>query len=127
MRGEQDRLRTCPTCGGEPPEGLRDYAGWSFDILPEKVGFTDIDAILERNGQFLVLEFKPPGKGTWVPQGQWLTFQRMLASGLFAVWVISPTPGDPNLLEVHFMEDRARVKATRAALKVAIERWWEAA
>jgi len=72
------------------PHPLRDYE-WVSSVLPGKVGPTDLDFVLERNGKVLILEFKPefvePGLGqlltlitlhrmgatVWLVQGEWGT------------------------------------------------------
>ncbi len=78
-------LRGCPTCGTKVTAaqlGLRDY---SWLKLPGRVGPTDIDFLLERNGDFLALEFKP--NGVRPGQGQQITFDALGKKG-FDVWTV---------------------------------------
>lgn len=81
-------LRKCPICKTKVEDtklGLRDYNSWVAD-LPGKQGFMDVDALLEKNGRFLVLEYKPPGEG--LPLGQRITLKALVKTGLFTVWVV---------------------------------------
>lgn len=45
----------------------------------------DVDFVLEKNGQFLVMEFKPEGVG--IPLGQRLTLRALVQLGM-DVWVV---------------------------------------
>lgn len=79
-------LRGCPTCGTKVADvdmGLRDYR-WVSDSLPGRVAPMDLDCVLERNGQFLVQEFKP--EGAPLPLGQRLTLKALVRLGM-DVWV----------------------------------------
>lgn len=83
-----DALRKCPVCQTKVSDtalGLRDYNSWVPD-LPGKQGFMDVDALLEKNGHFLVLEYKPPGQG--LPLGQRITLKALVKTGLFTVWIV---------------------------------------
>jgi hypothetical protein len=61
LRTDDQKLRKCPTCGGEAKDvGLRDYQ-WLNSRLPGKVGGMDIDMVLERKGHYIGFEFKPKG------------------------------------------------------------------
>lgn len=64
---------------------------WDWGILQGCFGGTkiqpsDIDGLVERNGNFLVLEGKHPG--VKLNQGQLMTFNSMINTGLFTVVVI---------------------------------------
>jgi len=80
-------LRGCPTCGTRIKDvdmGLRDYT-WLSPMLPGNVAPMDIDSILERNGHFLVMEYKPEGAS--IGMGQRITLKQMVRKG-FDVWVV---------------------------------------
>lgn len=77
MRGQDDGLRGCPTCGGSlegSDIGIRDFSTWLFDALPGKAGGSDIDGVVERRGYFLSVEAKP---SKWVPPGQKYMFDAL--------------------------------------------------
>jgi hypothetical protein len=65
--------------------------------LPGRIAFSDVDAITEVNGHFLLLEWK--GHQGDLPTGQRIMFERMtaLASGRFVVLVIV---GDPETMVI---------------------------
>lgn len=80
-------LRGCPTCGTRVSKvkmGLRDYR-WVSNALPGRVAPMDLDCVLERGGNFLVMEFKPKGQG--LPLGQRLTLKALVRQG-WDVWVV---------------------------------------
>lgn len=86
MRTDEQKLRKCPTCGGNAKDvGLRDYQ-WLNEKLPGKVGGMDIDMVLERKGHYLGLEFKP--KGGRVELGPRITFKGLVRSGIWDIWVV---------------------------------------
>jgi hypothetical protein len=87
-----DPLRGCPLCGTPVSAvalGLRDYS-WLGDALPGRIAPMDVDFLLEKNGRFLVLEFKPTG----VPlgQGQRIALKHLVRKG-FDVWVVRESQG----------------------------------
>lgn len=87
MRDKAEALHSCPVCGTEGAvPGLRDYSKWLFDLLPGRVGASDIDCVLDQgfSGRALALEFKP---SKYIPRGQARLFDRLLAGG-FDVWVV---------------------------------------
>lgn len=91
-------LRGCPLCGTKVTEaalGLRDYR-WLR--LPGKVGPMDLDFLLERNGDFLAMEFKP--NGVRPGQGQQITFDALGKKG-FQVWTVE---GDGPEVKVWWTE-----------------------
>lgn len=63
---------------------------WSFEmfdsVLPGREGFTDLDGITEKNGNFLVLEFKI--EGAPIPKGQRILFDALAALPQFNVIVV---------------------------------------
>jgi len=68
---------------------------WSYSYFdqafqPTRISFGDLDAVVERNGQFLVLETK--GEGVPVPRGQERMFNSMVGLGCFTVLVLWGKP-----------------------------------
>lgn len=82
-----EALRGCPTCGSRVKDinlGLRDFR-WVASALPGKVAPMDLDFVLERKGQVLILELKPEGVGLSVgARMTYRTFEKMGCS----VWVV---------------------------------------
>lgn len=79
------------------PAGFDGTFDWDFLIEAfrrpkEKAGVKpliqpmDLDCIVERKGKFLVFETKQPGKN--VPQGQAITLNALVATGLFTVIIL---------------------------------------
>lgn len=80
-------LRGCPLCRTPVKDaqlGLRDFR-WVSDALPGRVAPMDIDAMLEKNGYFLIIEMKPDGQP--LPLGQRLTLKALVRLGC-DVWVV---------------------------------------
>lgn len=96
--------------------GLRDYR-WLK--LPGKVGAMDLDFLLERNGDFLALEFKP--KGVRPGQGQQITFDALSKKG-FQVWVVE---GDGPQVKVWYTNEVSEEMSVED-LNAKINLWWEA-
>ena len=126
MRTSEERLRKCPTCGGETEGiGLRDYGTWLSEGLPSKVGATDLDFVLEqsRTDRVLIIEFKP--KGAWVPTGQKITLKRFVKAGM-DVWVVWEKDDD---VEVGVMDRQGGIlvveKTNKAGLRSKVETWWK--
>ena len=100
-------LRGCPTCGTKVADlqmGLRDYR-WVSDALPGRVAPMDLDCVLEKNGKFLVQEFKP--KGAPLPLGQRLTLKALVRLGM-DVWVVWEELGT-EVVEVGAMDRNGNV------------------
>ena len=102
--------------------GLRDYR-WLGDALPGRVAPTDLDALLERKGHFLVLEYKPPGMP--LPMGQRITLRSLVKLGM-DVWVVW---GDGPEVEVGAMDRRGEVpfveKMSVGKLRRRVKTWFE--
>lgn len=113
-------LRGCPTCGTKVSEvslGLRDYR-WVSKYLPGKVAPMDFDGVLERNGHFLIMEFKPDGVKPGVGQARTLRAARRFAD----VWVIQ---GDGPMVDVDFGDGFIQLSVDELAQEVAL--WFEEA
>ena len=124
-----DELRGCPTCGTPVTEvslGLRDYR-WVADALPGRVAPMDLDFMLEKNGRFLVLEYKP-GVAP-LPLGQRLTLKQLVRLGM-DVWVVWHDDGNDTCKvgsmnrngDVNFIEEMRVTK-----LRAKVRGWFEEA
>jgi len=107
-------LRGCPTCGTRVKDvdmGMRDYR-WVSPSLPGNVAPSDIDSILERNGHFLVQEYKPSGAA--LGMGQRILLKQLVRKG-FDVWVVWGTgPVEVGVMDrygdVKFVDNMPREK-----------------
>tara|TARA_R100000963_G_C4629113_1_gene94629 strand:- start:14 stop:433 length:420 start_codon:yes stop_codon:yes gene_type:complete len=94
------------------------------DCFPGKISFGDVDGIVERNGAFLMLEWK--GEGGAVTRGQEIMYERFSKIKNSAVIVVE---GDAETMEVTayqiFWEGnlRPKVDSDLAGLKTKIEQW----
>ena len=76
---------------------------WDWAILDGCFGATrikptDIDGFVERGGRFLVLETK--ASTAEVGQGQEITFQELVKTGKFTVFVVWGAPGKPERMRI---------------------------
>ncbi len=84
-----DPLRKCPTCDTPVDEtvnmGLRDYR-WVADALPGREAPMDLDFVLEKKGNVLIMENKPEGLA--LPMGQLFTLQtfRRMGADVWIAW-----------------------------------------
>lgn len=132
MRTVEQKLRKCPTCGGETDGiGLRDYQ-WVNDQLPGKVGGMDIDMVIERKGHYLGFEFKP--KGASIGLGPRITFKGLVRTGIWTQWMVWDHGEDDNgvhHVEVGALDRKGDIpfveKMTLAKLVTRITDWYEAA
>lgn len=119
-------LRKCPTCLTRVEDiklGLRDFR-WASDALPGKVAPMDVDFMLERNGRFLVIEFKPADMR--VGMGQFITLKALEAMGI-EVWLVK---GDGPEVEVQCLEGgqwRDDAVTTVDQLAASVAAWFEEA
>ena len=114
-------LRGCPTCltpVAETKLGLRDYR-WLSDYLPGKVAPMDFDGVLERNGHFLILEFKPEGVRPRTGQARTLRAARKWAD----VWLVQ---GDGPVVKVDFGDGEVFAMSVES-LAVEVRRWFDEA
>lgn len=123
-------LRGCPMCGTKVSEvdlGLRDYNTWVGDALPGRVAPMDVDFMLEKNGNVLVIEFKP--KGVPLPLGQRLTLKNLVRMGM-DVWVVWHNAGQ-DTCEAGVMDRNGNVNFTEAMrvarLRRRVAEWFKQA
>ena len=67
-------------------DGLFDWDFLKPAFAPTKIEPTDIDAVIERHGYFLILETKTPG--TLIPDGQRIMFEELLKLGRGRIFVL---------------------------------------
>lgn len=123
-------LHACPTCRSPLDDeglGLRDYR-WVSKFLPGRVAPTDLDGVLERAGNYLVMEYKQPGVA--LPMGQRILLRRLVKKGSFDVWVCwGDSSEDDAIVEWGKMDARGElvdiVTCTAAELGAAVVQWWE--
>lgn len=124
-----DALRACPTCGTEVRHtklGLRDYSRWLNEVLPGRVGGSDIDSVVEQNrtGRVLFMEFKP--EGVSLPVGQRLLLRTMVKKGI-DVWCVWEEK-DGVHAQAGTMDETGEVRfvqrMTIRQLGMRVKRWW---
>jgi hypothetical protein len=81
-----------------------DNALWNWDILngcfgTGKIKPTDIDGLVERNGQFLLIEAKGPGVP--VKMAQDIVHRNLISLKCFTVIVIWGNPGRPIEIKIN--------------------------
>ena len=113
-------LRGCPLCGTKVTEadlGVRDYR-WVSEKLPGRVAPMDVDFMLERNGKFLIIEFKPEDARVGIGQGRTLRALRKWAD----VWVMY---GDGPLVDIDWGDGKTRLSLDEVADEIVL--WFEEA
>lgn len=74
-----------------------------FDVFagcfPRDINFTDLDGIVELNGNYLVLEWK--NSPCTLPTGQRIMFQRMTSTGIISALIVA---GNAELMEPTHMQ-----------------------
>jgi len=97
---------------------------WGFlnAAFPGQIRPMDLDGIVEKNGQFLVLEGKPLGHS--LPTGQKITLEKMAAKDDFCVVVLFGEPGQPEQMKVLGHHDMP-IDCTKADVVRLVEAWIE--
>jgi len=96
------------------------------ECLPGKIAFSDIDAITEVNGRFLVLEWKSYADD--IPKGQRIMFQRMTTGGTFTVFIINGCAESMEIRQLCIVWDgkiHDWVNTTLDDVKTRIKKWVE--
>lgn len=130
----QPALLACPTCGTPASKldlGLRDYSRWLNNVLPGKLGGTDIDLALhqEASDRVLLVEFKEPNKR--LNTGQRLLLRSVLQADKpkFDVWVAWGPYADGSY-KVGPMDKAGETpflqKMTEGELGSKVKGWWYA-
>jgi len=71
---------------------LPDWTEFNDCFAPSRIRISDIDGIVERNGQFLVLDFKHPN--ATLNTGQRILYQQLARKGFTVVVVYGTTTND---------------------------------
>ncbi|MCA9368525.1 hypothetical protein KC887_09850 [Candidatus Kaiserbacteria bacterium] len=102
---------------------------WTLDELSEclggRRGFTDVDALTERHGKFLLLEFKHPN-AMKVPTGQHILLKNItqVGNGDITAIVVWGEPDKPIAAQIYKDgECGNRFHITKDALHNLIKRW----
>ena len=101
---------------------------WDWGVLRgcfgnTKIEPTDIDGFVERNGKFLILETKD--NGVEIKQGQQLTFNALVKTGLFTIIVIWGNPGNPKRIRVITSKaDRNFKNSSLEQLRDIVSQWF---
>jgi hypothetical protein len=103
---------------------MRDYR-WITDRLPGKVAPMDGDFILERNGDFLFMEFRQPGE--YVSRGKEITISELRSIPVIDFWVVEAPDEhtEETEVKVYWNAERNEVMSRRK-LEDYIIKWYEA-
>lgn len=102
---------------------------WDWSILDgcfgdTKIKPTDVDGFVERNGKFLWLETKSPG--VEIPTGQQITFDALMKTGIFTVFVIWGDTNSPKEIQVMTYLGKCLKKACDLnGLRDLVSRWYK--
>jgi hypothetical protein len=138
MRNQDERLKKCPTCNSELDSnsdlGFRSY-DWINRRLPGRIGCGDIDLLLRRNdNELLVAEFKP--FNAVVPLGQRLSLKALALKGIsvLIVWDrdrSSNKSSKDNRVQISGMKTNGELTPKRRLtvheLGTEIVEWWQEA
>jgi hypothetical protein len=120
-------LRGCPLCKTKVTEvqlGLRDYR-WITDRLPGKVAPMDGDFILERNGDFLFMEFRQPGEP--ISMGKRITIEGLRALEGVEFWIVeAPDEHGPETEVKVTWNETVQEVMSRQRLEEYILKWYDA-
>ena len=105
---------------------------WDWAILDgcfgqTRIRPTDIDGMVERNGNFLFLETKAPG--AHLPKGQELSFKRLVKRAGAVVIVVWGEQNKPEQLQVFSPKnpDGKLIDADAELFRRYVQRWYEKA
>jgi hypothetical protein len=105
---------------------------WDWGFLDDcfggtKIKVSDIDGVVERNGYFLYLETKSPGKA--IPTGQEIMFKRMIENGhntVIVIWGIPSTPVEIKVFSAKYPGGK-EIEANADKLKELVGAWYQKA
>ncbi len=115
------------------PAGFDGVFDWDFlkpAFAPTKIEPMDLDAIVERNGRFLVFETKSQEKP--IPQGQVITLEQLAKTRLFTIIILRcKTQADIRGWECWFCKSNRVVKrwcdGDANELMLFVKRWFDKA
>lgn len=99
-----------------------DWSVYNECFYPTKIRITDVDGLVERRGNFLLIETKMPGAS--VPTGQSILFDQIAKSSKWNVIVIW---GDTGAPQTYQLWGDAKKKASTKRMKAIFRRWFELA
>ena len=114
------------------PAGFDGVFDWDF-LLPifegTKITPMDIDAIIERNGNALIVERKRPGKD--IPLGQKITLEFLLKTGLGKITIFHIADDFSLFGEWHFLNKKIKTiyhaNPSRFLFYDRVSLWWKKA
>lgn len=107
-------------------KGLWDW-GWLDQCFRGKNRMSDIDGVIERRREILVMEGKPPGKE--VSLGQTLLFKALAQRGL-SVLVLWGEPNDPRemMLWLPYQNNPSpKIATSKTTVQELVQSWFECA
>lgn len=105
-------------------EGVWDWAILKGCFGNTKIEPTDIDGFVERKGKFLVLETKK--LNVPVKQGQWWTFNELVATGRFTVIIVWGGTDMPEEMQVLYPQPYKTTDKRKASIDDLrrVVKWW---
>jgi len=113
----------------DPKGFLSSFPNWEpLNIaFPGKIGIGDIDGLVERHGQFLLLEKKQPGAFVHPFSGQTRTIKALHDLGVMTViyfWGPEDDPTEICIIRPGEKFEISPIKTTYRGLLRALEEWW---
>lgn len=101
---------------------------WDWSIFDgcfgeSKIQVTDIDGLVERKGEFLLIETKRHSS-TPIPMGQKIMFDALVIKKGFVVLIIYGEPGNPTAMQV-WRQDK--VDANLNDVRMFVSDWYQKA
>lgn len=93
--------KLCDTCKAKKRclwDRAPDWAFLNGCFGASGIKVSDVDGIIERNGLFFMLEWKPPDKR--LSTGQRKTFKALVETGLFTILIIWGDPQSPGHIQL---------------------------
>jgi hypothetical protein len=108
---------------------LESLPNWDpvFEAFPGQNCLGDLDGIMERHGQFLVIEKKAPGFQVLPRSGQARTLKALHNLGVFTIIYLWGDEANPSEICVIWPTDEFRIEgkaATHADLIKVLKAWW---
>jgi hypothetical protein len=102
---------------------------WDWGFLdecfsPTRIRISDLDGIVERNGQVLFVEAKPPGKE--ISTGQYRLFSKLAARGfsVLVIWGDTNIPQEAMIWAPGKALPGRKLKADKERIKEIVCRWF---
>ena len=100
---------------------------WDWGFLDDcfggtRIKITDVDGLVERRGNFLMIEAKSPGAP--IPKGQAIMFDKLVKDPKWNVLVVWGKPNEP---EEAVVWGNKKFNADAEKIKDVVRRWYEMA